>query len=141
MYLSVCNTCIFSIYIESVLKLLIFVHTDNLVERAAEHCPNIVRIGHPARVAITSIAYTLDILCSGGNAKEAEQYIKNLMHAVSVKIIKSDKNIERSELDKTFKDIGKYLKRKVSKRDQIMKISQADVVFSTLNGYVYKMML
>lgn len=106
-----------------------------MVERAAEHCSNIVRIGHPARVATTSIAYTLDILCSGGNAKEAEQYIKDLMHAVSVNIVKSDdKNIERSESDKAFKKIGEYFKRKTSKRDQMSKIRQADVVFSTLNG-------
>lgn len=104
------------------------------MERTAEYCSNIVRIGHPARVATSSIPWTLDVLCCGGNAKEAEQYIKDLMRNVSVKIMKSDKNIEKSETDKSMKDIGKYLRRKTNRREQTNRISQANVVFSTLNG-------
>ncbi|CAO3611048.1 unnamed protein product [Mucor hiemalis] len=108
---------------------------DNLVERTAEFCSkNIVRIGHPARVATSSIRYTLDVLCCEGKTKEAVQYIKDLMRNVSVKIIKSEKNIEKRETDKSVKDIGKYLRRKTDKRYQSSKIRQADVVFSTLNG-------
>lgn len=97
-----------------------------------------MRIGHPARVATSSIRYTLDVLCCEGNAKQAVQYIKDLMRNVSVKIIKSEKNIEKRETDKSMKDIGKYLRRKTDKRYQSSKIRQADVVFSTLNGYVCK---
>lgn len=106
---------------------------DNILERYIKHDQKIVRIGHPARVGLKSVRYTLDVLCSSKNPKDVTEKIHKEMRALSIRLRATPKS-ERRQMDATLKYLASLLKTKVTRKEQAKKIREANVIFSTLSG-------
>ncbi|KAG2210292.1 hypothetical protein INT47_003277 [Mucor saturninus] len=109
------------------------VAVDNILERYKNYDQKIVRIGHPARVGLKSVEYTLDVLCSNKNPKNLTTKIHKEMRVLSAKLRTAPKSEKRS-LDASLKYLASLLKTKVTRKAQAKKIQDSNVIFSTLSG-------
>lgn len=113
-------------------------YADNLVERLAKHKMNLVRVGHPARILPTVLEHSLDIITRTCDAGQIVADVRKEMDETLGKISKTKARAERRTLYAHLKDLRKdYRARERKVLDEVM--TGAQVLISTLNGYVQRM--
>ena len=113
------------------------VAVDNLAERLASKGVNIVRIGHPARVAEQVHPYSLDVI-----VEKQTRIVQDIRAKIDKSRLKLEKlcyrgvyeRVENIELER--KALQKQLKKEMLKLDNRKKveIKKATVVLGTLTG-------
>jgi hypothetical protein len=106
-------------------------YLDNILERLVETKGiEMVRIGHPARVSWHAVPYTLDLLCYSGDQDSLREQIDHIA------IASRNGTASSSSLKKELNQLEKIFKKKKTKVIE-RKLAEANVIFSTLNRYVF----
>jgi hypothetical protein len=108
---------------------------DNLVERVSKYDDiKVVRIGHPAKVTDDVIPHTLDVLRCDRSSSIASVF-KTEMDKLKLESRRSPDECHKNKVDKKIAVLNRAF-TEAAKKSTADVVSSANVVFSTLSGYV-----
>lgn len=102
--------------------------------RYVKHDNKIVRIGHPARVSIDAVNWTLDVLCSGKNHRRLSKKIREEIRKSNANLRKADSRSWKQLENDLLKKLESFTKKPISRSLIERVLKNANVIFSTLNG-------
>lgn len=110
------------------------ISVDNIVERLAAHkVPNMVRLGHPARLLPSVLNHSLDVLTKTSDAAALVQDMRKEMDAKQASIRKTRNGRERKAIYADLRELRKeYRARERGCIDDLVRGSR--VVLATLHG-------
>ncbi|RDA85864.1 hypothetical protein CP532_4924 [Ophiocordyceps camponoti-leonardi (nom. inval.)] len=110
------------------------ISVDNLVERLARHkLPNILRLGHPARLLPSVVQHSLDVLTQTSDAGSIVRDVRADMDAKQAAVGKTRGRRERRELYAQLRELRKeYRERERRCVDGL--VARSNVVLATLHG-------
>lgn len=110
------------------------ISVDNIVERLAQHkVPNMVRLGHPARLLPSVVNHSLDVLTKTSDAAALVQDVRKEMDDKQASIRKTRNGRERKAIYADMRELRKeYREREQGCIDNLVRGSK--VVLATLHG-------